>query len=131
MIRYVDTSAALKLLIEEKESAALARELDVSAARGHELVSSMLLFAELHCAAQRRRQLPVVGVNAVLEGLALVDLERTDLIRAGSSAWGLRSADAIHLAVALRVEADELVAYDVELGAVASRAGLAVASPGA
>lgn len=130
MIRYVDTSAALKLLIDEPESSSLARQLDASAKRGDQLVSSMLLFTELHCAAQPRTQFDVAGVNAVLDGLTLVDLERSDLLRAGTSWWRLRSADAIHLAVALRIEADELVAYDAELGAAAVQAGLRLSTPG-
>ena len=130
MIRYVDTSAALKLLIDEVESTALARNLDRSAQKGDPLVSSMLLFTELHCAAQQRSEIDAGGVNAVLDGLHLVDLERDDLLRAGSSSWGLRSADAIHLAVALRVGAMELVAYDAELCTVAEQAGLTSSAPG-
>jgi predicted nucleic acid-binding protein len=41
----------------------------------------------------------------------------------------LRSADAIHLATAIRLQADLLVAYDTELLAAAVEAGLDVASP--
>jgi hypothetical protein len=90
----------------------------------------MLLFTELHCAAQRRASFGPAAVNRVLDGLALIDVDRSDLLRAGSSSWGLRSGDAVHLAVALRVEADELVAYHQELLAVSERAGLSVARPG-
>jgi predicted nucleic acid-binding protein len=43
---------------------------------------------------------------------------------------GLRSADAIHLATAIRVQSDVLVAYDAELLAAAVVAGLNVAHPG-
>ncbi|MCA0437193.1 MAG: type II toxin-antitoxin system VapC family toxin [Austwickia sp.] len=130
MIRYIDTSAALKLLVEEAESEALAADLTLSAANGDRLVASWLLHTELHCAAQRRSALDPGAVRAVLDGLTLVDVERVDLLRAASSAWRLRSADAIHLAVALRVEADELVTYDRELAAVAARIGCSVVCPG-
>jgi predicted nucleic acid-binding protein len=42
----------------------------------------------------------------------------------------LRSADAIHLAAAIRVQADVLVAFDAELLAAAVNSGLNVATPG-
>lgn len=131
MIRFVDTSAALKLVIQEAESDALARDLEASRSGGATLVSSMLLFTELHCAAARRRELVADSVNAVLDRLVLVDVERVDLVTAATSAWGLRSADAIQLAAALRCEADEFVCYDVELAAAAHRAGIRVSAPGA
>ena len=54
MIRYLDTSAALKLVIEEPESVQLATHLD-NVDGADELVSSMLLFTgNRHCAAARR-----------------------------------------------------------------------------
>ncbi len=130
MIRYLDTSAALKLVVEERESSVLAADLTRAAADGDTLLASMLLYTELHCAAQRRDEMDSAAVNAVLDGITLVDLERADLERAATSAWGLRSADAIHLAVALRLQADEVVGYDGELLRAAQRAGIPVSSPG-
>lgn len=132
MIRYVDTSAALKLVIEEPESADLAAGLDAAVASGDRLVASMLLLTELHGAARRRAStIPVSSVTAVLDGLLLVDVDRGDLVRAATSEWGLRSADAIHLATALQVEADdEVVTYDTEMTVAAARAGLRVSAPG-
>ena len=49
-----------------------------------------------------------------------------------SPAWRgrLRSNVAIHLAVALRVAADEMLTYDTELTRAATDAGVAVAQPG-
>jgi hypothetical protein len=44
VIHYVDTSAALKLLVEEPESADLAAALDAATRSGDRLVASMLLF---------------------------------------------------------------------------------------
>ncbi|MGO0575016.1 type II toxin-antitoxin system VapC family toxin [Ornithinimicrobium panacihumi] len=126
-LRYLDTSAALKLLVQEAESDGLARDL---MAPGSVLVSSMLLFTELHCAADRRGFLHPVSVNLVLDSIALVDLTRDDLVRAATSRWGLRSADALHLSTALRIEADEIVTYDQELADAALRVGITVSSPG-
>jgi predicted nucleic acid-binding protein len=52
-----------------------------------------------------------------------------DLLAAGTHA-PLCSNDAIHLAVALRVGADEIVTYDADLAERAGSAGLALLSPG-
>lgn len=125
----MDTSAALKLVVEEKESTDAATYLSTAAARGDQLVASMLLYTELHCAAHRRG-LPGGLVNSVLGGINLVDLARTDLMYAAALPGGLRSADAIHLAAAIRLQSDVLVAYDAELLAAAVDAGLNVLSPG-
>lgn len=129
MIRYLDTSAALKLLITEPESDALASDLTASVAAGNRLVSSLLLHTELHCAARRRAELDAQAVRTVLDSVGLVDVRRDDLLRAASSAWGLRSADAIHLATALRLDVDDVVAYDHELCEAAEAAGLGTFSP--
>lgn len=129
MIIYVDTSAVLKLLVEEKESSAAASYLSEAAVRGDKLVASMLLYTELHCAAHRRG-IPGGLVNSVLGGINLVDLVRSDLMYAAALPGGLRSADAIHLAAAIRLQSDLLVAYDADLLAAAVDAGLNVLSPG-
>jgi len=129
VIHYVDTSAALKLLVEEAESGELAAVLDAAAHAGDRLVASMLL-TELHCAARRRGTgIPISSATTVLDGLLLVDVERSDLVAAATSEWGLRSADSIHLATALRIEADTMVTYDAELQAAAARTGLTVVAP--
>ena len=129
MIIYVDTSAALKLVVEEAESRSTAEFLSAAVKQGDRLVASMLLYTELHCAANRR-DLPQELVNAVLSGINLVDLVRSDLTYAAALPGKLRSADAIHLAAAIRLEADMLVAFDKELLAAATRAGLRALPPG-
>lgn len=126
---YLDTSAAMKLVVREDESAALAAALDALDAADR-LVSSWLLHTELHCASGRRPEQVTVGlVTAVLESLTLVDLERIDLVSAPRVASGLRSQDALHLVVALRAGADTIATYDVEQAAVASSLGLRVLQP--
>ena len=67
-------------------------------------------------------------MHAVLDTINLVDLTRGDMIAAGTHA-PLRSNDAIHLAVAIRLGVDELITYDQELADVAVRAGLTVLAP--
>jgi hypothetical protein len=69
------------------------------------------------------------AVGTVLDSVSLFDLSRGDLLAAGTHA-PLRSDDAIHLAVALRVGADGIVTYDGELAERATAAGLPVLSPG-
>lgn len=132
MIVYVDTSAAMKLLVEEPESAELAERLEHHRGAGDTLAASLLLHTELHCAANRRvAQLDHECVSDVLSALALVDLERSDLTTAPLLSGHLRSADAIHLATALRLDARGMVAYDQEMCAAARTAGIEVSSPGA
>jgi len=55
-----------------------------------------------------------------------------DLLRAASglASAAVRTLDAIHLASALRIEADELLAYDRRLAAAGAEQGLEVLSPG-
>ena len=129
MIVYIDTSAALKLIVEEPGSAAAAEYLSAAAQGGDHLVASMLLHTELHCAGHRR-DLPGELINTVLGGINLVDVARSDLLYAAAMPGKLRSADAIHLATAIRLQTDVLVAYDVELVAAATEAGLGTQSPG-
>lgn len=130
MIVYVDTSAVLKLVVEEGESKTLAEHVTGVVASGGHLVASMLLYTELHCAA-RRRSLPYDLVNEVLSGINLVDVTRSDLMFASALPRQLRSADAIHLATAIRLQADNLIAYDQELLLAAKESGLTTSSPGA
>lgn len=126
---YLDTSAAMKLVVDEPESGALVAEL--ASSDDLRLVSSWLLHAEMHCAAGRHPEdLELDAVRAVLETVNLIDLTRGDMLAAGTHA-PLRSNDAIHLAVALRVGADQIVTYDAELADRTRAAGLSVLAPGA
>lgn len=129
MIAYLDTSAAIKLLVEERESEALVRYVQ-SSSDEFTLVGSWLLHAELHCAANRHpNDVDTAAVRLVLEVITLLDLTRGDLLTAGTMPGGLRSHDALHLAVALRVGVDELITYDAELHRAAEAAGLRVVHP--
>jgi uncharacterized protein len=129
VICYLDTSAAMKLLVEESESAALAIYLQ-SAEEDRQLVASWLLHTELHCAANRHPDdVDIESVGIVLDTVSLIDLTRGDLLTAGTLPGRLRSNDAVHLAVALRIGADELVTYDTELAAAANAAGIVAVQP--
>ncbi len=132
MICYLETSAAMKLLVEEPESDALVRHLQSPTGRGEErvLVASWLLHTELHCAANRHPDaVDADSATIVLDTVSLIDLTRGDLLTAGTLHGQLRSNDAVHLAVALRIGADEMLTYDAELTRAADAAGLPVAGP--
>lgn len=126
---YLDTSAAMKLLVEETESAAVAAALAGLDATDR-LFSSWLLHTELHCAAGRHpAAIDQESVEAVLARILLVDLVRADLVRASSVGTGLRSQDALHLAIAVRAGADAVITYADEQAAAARAAGLDVLRP--
>lgn len=125
-LSYIDTSAALKLVVAEPESAALADGLSA----GRRLVASWLLHTEMHRAAGRHPDdVEIVIVRSLLNTVNLVDLTRGDMIAAGTHT-PLRSNDAIHLTVAIRLGADEMVTYDDALAEAAEAAGLSVFAPG-
>lgn len=127
-IAYLDTSAAMKLVLDEQQSAALVAEL--IARDDRRLVSSWLLHTEMHCAIGRHPEyVELDAVRAVLDTVNLIDLIRGDMLAAGAHT-PLRSNDAIHLAVALRVGADEIITYDAELAQKARSIGLMVVAPG-
>ena len=124
---YLDTSAALKLLIEEPESPALAQTVD---REQPDLVAGWLLETELRRAAQR---LPALGMDVVSEFLAGVSLYEMpgSLFREAGILPGetLRSVDALHLAVAVRIGVDLVLTYDVRMADSARLLGLPVLSP--
>jgi uncharacterized protein len=125
---YLDASAAMKLILDEPQSEALTAEL--AGWDDRRLVSSWLLHTEMHCAAGRHPgDVDLDAVRTVLDSVSLIDLTRGDMLAAGTHA-PLRSNDAIHLAVAIRVGADEIVTYDSELIERATAAGLPVLAPG-
>lgn len=87
------------------------------------------LHAEPHCAAGRNPALiGASATTAVLDTIILVDVTRGDLLAAGTQA-PLRSADAIHLATALRLGVDEIVTYGIGLTRAAEAAGLRIIAP--
>lgn len=128
MTLYLDASAAAKLIVDEAESEALVTYLD-GTAHEHELVSSALLETELRRLAVHL-ELDQSAVTEVLTRVDLVDPPRSLFHEAGLlPGTHLRSLDALHLATALRVDADAVVAYDARLLDAARSVGLVVRSP--
>ncbi len=120
----------MKLVIEEPESRALERHLE----GGPVLAASRIALVEVPRATALANPAPEVQEEAarLLASCLLIDVA-DELLRAaaGLASQAVRTLDAIHLASALRIEADELVAYDRRLIGAAAAAGLAVSSPGA
>ena len=125
---YLDSSAIVKLVVRERESAALRRYL-----RGRRpLVSNALARTEV------ARALLPLGPDVVARGqdvLTRLDLARVNdrvLIAAGSMLpANIRSLDAIHLATAqtLGSELDLVVSYDQRMVDAARALLLNVATP--
>ncbi len=62
-------------------------------------------------AGRHPQDIELQAIQTALDAVSLIDLARGDLLAAGTQT-PLRSGDAILLAVALRVGADEIVTYD-------------------
>ena len=123
---YLDTSAAVKLLVEEAESGALAQYLDQP---NVETVASLLLETELRRFAVRHA-LPQPEVTAILDTISLYDMPHSLYYEAGILPGPhFRSLDALHLVAAVRLETDVIVSYDNRLQEVAAELGLAILAP--
>lgn len=128
-IAYLDSSALVKLVIEEPESAALRRELRDWPRRA----SSELAVVELLRATSRHGSRAERLARSVLAAVALCPLDRRTLMRAtqlGPPTLG--SLDAIHLASALEL-APHIAAfftYDRRLQRATRQAGLTLSAPG-
>jgi uncharacterized protein len=127
---YFDTSALVKLVFEETESAALAEWLSVR--EDVPKVSSDLSTIELLRTCRRVDDDAVEGANQLLGGIDLLPIDRAIVEKAATLVpTEMGSLDAIHLASALSVKANltALVAYDVRLCSAAAEAGFDVVSP--
>lgn len=126
---YLDASALVKLVVEEPESVALAAHVD----GGSALATSRISLVEVPRATAIANPTAAVRfeTDRLLASCVLVDITDALLRTAAALASAsLRTLDAIHLATALRVEPDELIAYDRRLLAAAAEQGLATAQPG-
>lgn len=129
MITYVETSAVAKLVFAEPESPALKGFLDRTVEESGAPFSSILLETELRRAALRQGA-PQDLVTEVIGRFDLVEPDRTIYRQAGLLPGdGVRSLDALHVAIALRVGADQFVTYDERQADATSKTGLTVVSP--
>ena len=125
---YLDSSAIVKLAIEERESAPLRRHLT----RRGPLTSSALARAEVLRALLDEGEAGLARGRDVLGRLNLVRVNDRVLNAAGTLLPSeLRSLDAIHLATALQLGGDvrQLVTYDERMSQAARTLGLRTATP--
>ena len=127
---YLDSSALVKLILEESESRALARWLAERADLA--LVSSAIHRAEVPRAIWRANPSALPRSLRQVRGVEKIGLS-TDVLDSAAAVppQSLRALDAIHLASALSVrrELTAFVAYDKRLLDAAKDAGLPTASP--
>ena len=124
---YLDTSAAVKLIVQETESDALAAELR---SNEPELVACLLLETELRRLVAREAVLTQKAVTDLLRGVDLHELPPPLFAEAGLlPGEHLRSLDALHLAAAIRLEVDVVVTYDQRMAHAATSLGLEVLAP--
>ena len=135
-IYYADTSAVVKLVLNEPESEALRAFIG-----GADVVSCELLLTEvpraIRRAAARAPRLPVglllERTEAALGAIALRPLDAALLIAAGALPEpALRALDAIHVAAAAALAPlDAFVGYDERQAAAARLSGIRTVAPGA
>jgi predicted nucleic acid-binding protein len=128
-VAYLDTSAALKLLMTERESPALRKWLR----RRPERASAALLRVEL-VRVVRRAGLPrlIPEARKLLAGVHLIRLDDALLEHAAYlDPTELRSIGSVHLAAAASLGDDlaAVVSYDERLLAAATSLGLPTATP--
>ena len=125
---YVDTSAAVRLLLAETESLALSKYLRSSDTL---LVTSRIGIIELRRVG-RRSGAGADRADAVAATLAVVEVDETIERFAVGLDPSLRAPEAIHLATALAAgeSLDGFICYDERLATAAHGVGLSVVAPG-
>ena len=127
---YADSSALVKLVIDEAESDELERHLS----RDARLVTSRLATVEVARAVRIANPDDAAEEEAatLVASCLLIDVTRGLLAEAARlTSKAIRTLDAIHLATARHADADELVAYDRRLLTAAAELGLRTVAPGA
>ncbi|MEO7836051.1 MAG: type II toxin-antitoxin system VapC family toxin [Acidimicrobiales bacterium] len=126
-VTYLDSSALVKLAVEETESAALRRHL-----RRRSLVSSALARTEVLRALALEGEEGMARGRAVIGSVELVRVSDRVLNAAGALLPSdLRSLDAIHLATAKQLGSDlaQVVTYDNRMLDAARHLAMRTASP--
>ncbi len=128
-MRFLDSSAIVKLAVDEQETESLKQYL-----AGATFASSALARTEVIRAVHRRAPNRVAIAADIIAQAQLVAVTTSDLeVAARLEPASLRGLDAIQVAAALRLgnELEAFVAYDERLLAAAAALGMPVASPGA
>jgi hypothetical protein len=127
---YFDSSAFVKLVWQESESAALADY--VQEYSDHEHVSSSLLVIEVRRAALRDGGQQLPRIDIALDRIGLIDIGHGVLeVASRIPEPSLRSLDAIHLATALILGTalEAFITYDARLASAATANGITAVAP--
>jgi uncharacterized protein len=126
-VAYLDSSALVKLIAIEAETAALRQELR----RWPDRASSLLASIEVARTARRLGGHAPALAARVLAGLRLLAIDPIAPAAAQIGGTALRSLDAIHLATALSIsgELGALITYDNRMISDGQAIGLPVLSP--
>ena len=129
MVWYADTSAVVKLVVAEPESAALRAWL---LEPRRELVACDLARTELFRVVRRVAPEVMVQARRVLETMTLVQVSTSMFETAGRvDPVDLRSLDAVHLAAALEIgdDLEGVLTYDERLAVAANLHGIRTVAP--
>ena len=128
---YLDSSALVKLVVAEPETAALRAYLVGKAPASSEIAVVEVMRAVGRLQRDRPDTVQAAG-RTVMESIQLIPLTRgTVAVACGVEPPMLRSLDAIHVASALALAEvlGSMVTYDVRMQEAARLAGLRVAAP--
>jgi uncharacterized protein len=126
---YADSSALVKLVVEEAETEALERYLDetepVVTTSRLAVVEVARALARAHLERDNRGE-----AARLLRSYFLIDVTAAILDDAADLTSDVRSLDAVHLASARHVGPDEVLVYDHRLARAAAELGFVVVQPG-
>lgn len=126
---YLDASAAVKLVLPETESEALA----AFVAQGDALVSSIIVGIEIPRAVERvtSDRNALARLDQVLERIDVRPIDAEIVTQSRRIPPQVRSLDAVHLATALTIgdDLDAMVVYDPKLSDAARHFGIEVLAP--
>ena len=129
MAYYLDTSALVKLVVEEPETAALRAWLT---AEPRDIVSCDLARTELTRAVRRVFPEQLTAARRLLDSVILLKVEAPDFDHAGRLApVSLRTLDAIHVVAALKLgdDLEGMVTYDKRPADACTSLGIEAAAP--
>ena len=125
---YLDSSAIVKLVIQEAESAALRRYLRPASSRA----TSRLSWSEVARAVRKTEPSALPTAKRILSRFEAVELSPDVVAAAGDvDPLEVRTLDAVHIASAAKLVPDliALISYDKRMTSAAVASGIPVASP--
>ena len=126
MIIYVDSSVLVTLIKREPTTESVIAYLDDLVEDQHPLVDGQLVETEMRRVASRFG-IDQLAVLPVLERLNIVDHTPVDFRQAGLlQTRELGTLDALHLATAIRTQANSMMTFDTQLARACGTLGLPV-----